>query len=187
MAERMLARRYARAFIEIAEEADAVESLGADLDKALAAVRAHEDLLFTALANPVFAPDERRRVLDEVIPRIGLHPLVQNLLRLLLAKGRFDLLPLVEEEYRAGADARAGRVRVVVETAEPLGPQLEAEVRATLERVTGKTVLLDTRVEPALIGGMVARLGGKVYDASVRNRLDTLRNTLLNLTTAAEA
>lgn len=187
MADRSLARRYARAFIDLAEEQGSVEDLGSELAKAVSAFKAHDSMLLEALANPVYTVDERRRVLDEVLPRLGLSPMTNNLLKLLLQKGRFGIIELVEEAYRDSADERAGRVRVVVETAEPLTPQLEAEVRASLEGVTGKTVLLDTRVDPALIGGMIARVGGKVYDASVRNRLHQLRQTLLEQTTAAEA
>jgi F-type H+-transporting ATPase subunit delta len=179
MGDRALARRYARAFIEIAEESGSIDRLGAELAQVVSAVRSADDLLFDALKNPVFTLDERGRVLDEVMPRLGAGPVVANLLRLLLQNGRFGLLPLVQDEYRVDADERAGRVRVLVSTAEPMSPQLEAEVRSALSGVTGKTVELDTQVDPSLIGGIVARVGGKVYDASVKNRLDVLRATLL--------
>jgi len=187
MAERALARRYARAFIDLAEETDDVESLGEHLNNAVTALRDHDDLLFNALCNPVFTLDERRRVLGDVLPRMGLHAMVENLLKLMLSKGRFELLPLVHAAYRDAADTKAGRARVRVDTAEPLTPQLEAEVRASLETVTGKTVILETRVDPALIGGMVARVGGKVYDASIKNRLESLKQALLSNAVAAEA
>ena len=104
----------------------------------------------------------------------------------MLDKGRLSSLPELVEAYREMADAKAGRARVAVETAEPLSAELEAEVRKSLEKVTGKTVILDVSVNTALIGGMVARVGGKVYDASVRARLEQLRQTLLR-TPLAEA
>lgn len=180
MADRSLARRYARAFIEIAEESNQSETLGAELTKTLTAFRSHDDMLLEALSNPVYTKTERSGVLEAVLPKLTISATVQNTLRLMLRNNRVSLLPLVVEEFQTYADTRANRARVIVETAEPLTPQLEAEVRAALESVTGKTVLIETKVKPELIGGVVARIGGKVYDASVRNRLDTLKKTLLS-------
>lgn len=187
MANRSVARRYARAFIDLAEEQGAVEEVGADLDRALAAVRAEGDLLFAALSNPVFTLPERRAVLMQVLPRLELRKPTQNLLQLLLDKRRFGLLPELVEIYRGYADDKARRVRVLVTTAEPLTPQLETEVRAALEQMTGKEVVMDTRVKPELIGGMVARVGDTVYDASVRTRLQNIKQRLLSARTPAEA
>jgi len=180
MAERSLARRYARAFIEIAEESDDVQKLGDELGKALTTMQAHDGMLLGALSNPVYTVAERTRVLEDVLPKMSLSATVQNTLRLMLKNNRMSLLPFVVDEYQRYSDERAGRARVVVETAEPLTPQLEAEVRAALEGVTGKTVLIETHVKPELIGGVVARIGGKVYDASVRNRLQQLKKALLS-------
>lgn len=180
MAERSLARRYARAVIEIADENGAVQAIGTELNSALSTFHAHNNMLLDALSNPVYTVAERARVLDEVLPRMSVSTTVQNTLRLMLKNNRMSLLPMVAEEFQTYADERSGRVRVIVETAEPLTPQLEAEVRAALEQVTGKTVLIETQVKPELIGGVVARIGGKVYDASVKNRLETLKSTLLS-------
>ena len=85
------------------------------------------------------------------------------------------------------ADALGGRVRVLVQTAEPLQGAMEAEVRATLEQVTGKQVILQTEIVPELIGGMIARVGSKVYDASIRTRLEHLKLNLITTQTPAEA
>ena len=180
MADRSLARRYARAFIEIAEESNDVQKLGGELNKALDTFQAHDSMLLEAFSNPVYTVAERTRVLEDVLPRIAVSKTVQNTLRLMLKNNRMSLLPMVADEYQRYADERAGRARVIVETAEPLTPQLEAEVRAALEGVTGKTVLIETRVKPELIGGVIARVGGKVYDASVRNRLQQLKSALLS-------
>jgi F-type H+-transporting ATPase subunit delta len=177
MADRSLARRYARAFIEIAEESNQSEELGAS---ALTVFQAHNDMLLEALSNPVYTKTERSGVLEAILPKLNLAATVQNTLRLMLRNNRMALLPMVMEEFQTYADQRANLARVVVETAEPLTPQLEAEVRAALEAVTGKTVLIETRVKPELIGGVVARIGGKVYDASVQSRLANLKKALLS-------
>lgn len=180
MADRSLARRYARAFIEIAEESLQSEKLGTELSSVLSTFQQHDDMLLDALSNPVYTKDERSSVLEAVLPKLSVSATVQNTLRLMLRNNRIALLPMVVEEFQTYADQRANRARVVVETAEPLTPQLEAEVRAALEGVTGQTVLIETRVKPELIGGVVARIGGKVYDASVKSRLANLKKTLLS-------
>jgi F-type H+-transporting ATPase subunit delta len=182
-----IAERYARAFIELGEESGAIDRLADDLHRVLEVMNQADGQLLGALCTPVFTLDERRAVVEAVLPRLGLHPLTLNLLNLLLDKGRFPALPKIVEMFGTQADERAGRVRVRVETAEPLTGPLEAEVRAALERVTGKSVILQTEVVPSLIGGMIARVGGTVYDASVRNRLHQIRHRLLAAQIAAEA
>jgi F-type H+-transporting ATPase subunit delta len=187
MGDRSIARRYAKALIDVAGEANQVEAITNDLARLAEASRNNGGELFHALSNPVFTVDERKHVLDAVLSRLGVQRTTRNVLMLLLDKGRFNALPEVAEEYAAMADSRANRARVVVETAEPMSPQLEAEVRASLERVTGKAVVLQTRVNPDLIGGMVARVGSKVYDASIRARLEDIRQKLVRAQLPAEA
>lgn len=181
------ARRYAQAVIELASDPEEIDRIGDDLDRYVAASRSGDGRLNEALSSPVFTVDERRGVLGVVLPKLKVHPLVQNLLRLANDKRRMALVPEIAEAYRVMADERAGRVRVEVESAEPLSPQLEAEVRVALERLTGKTVVLHLSVHPELIGGLVARVGDKVYDSSLRTRLELMRQSLLRSPIAAEA
>ncbi len=187
MGDRSIARRYATAFIALAAENRAVDKLGEDLTKALALMDANDGQLYTALSNPVFTSEERKAVLAKVVPMVKLKALTRNMLNLMLDNGRFALLRDVVEVYSEMADDKAGRARVLVETAEPLTPQLESEVRTMLESVTGKTVTIETKVSPELIGGIVARIGSRVYDASIRTRLENVKTALLNASTAADA
>lgn len=187
MADRAIARRYARAFIDVAAEQGSIDTFGSDLHRVLDASRSGASALFRTLSNPVFTKQERKAALDAILPRLSVHPLVRNLLHLLIDNGRFAALADIAEIYGELADERANRARVLVETAEPMTPQLEAEVRAALERVTGKQVVLETRVNPELIGGVVAYVGGKVYDASVRARLQDIKQRLISAQLPAEA
>jgi F-type H+-transporting ATPase subunit delta len=182
-----VSRRYAQAMIDAAGEANAVEAVGADLSRFLELMDADHELLGGALASPVFSQDERRAVLDAVLPRLGFHPLTNNLLRLVNDKRRFDRVHDIVEAFRGLADDRAGRARVTVQTAEPLTPQLEAEVRQALEAVTRKTVVLRTEVRPELIGGLVAKVGDVVYDSSIRTRLEQIKQALLDAPVTAQA
>lgn len=188
MADRSVARRYAAAVMDLfVESGQPLDPQVADLGAALDALMTGEGELFRALCTPVFTLEERSGVLEAVLQRVQLRQLTTNLLRVLLAKGRMEILPDLVQLCRDLADEAGGRARVQVDTAEPLTPQLELEVRSALEAVTGKTVLLETRVQPELLGGMVARVGGKVYDASLRSRLHDLKNRLINAPALPEA
>jgi F-type H+-transporting ATPase subunit delta len=180
MADGSVARRYAKALLEIGKEEGTTDALGADLQKALTAVEANDGQLMAALSHPALSLPERSKVLAEVLPMLGVDAMVSNFLRLLLDKRRFVILPAISSQYQDLADAHAGRARAKVFTVRPLTPAMEAEIKASLEAATGKTVLLTSDVDPTLIGGMVAHVGGKVYDASVRTRLSGLRHQLLS-------
>lgn len=187
MADDAVPRRFARAFLDLAVESNVVDALLADLKRVLAAAESDGGSLLKTLSNPVFAKDERKAALASVLQKLNAQPLTRNLVGVMLDKGRFGYFPNVVRLYAAMADQAAGRERVVVETAEPMSPSLIAEVRAAMERVTGKVVALDTRVNPNLIGGMVAQVGGKVYDASIRSRLEDIRQQLIQAQLPAEA
>lgn len=184
MADLAIARRWATAFLDLAAEEGKIDELGSELSKTWAAF---EGAGAGALSNPVFTYEERREVLDAILKKGKITGLTANLLRLLLEKGRFGLLGDLAELYRTNADERAGRMRVVVETAFPLTPQLEGEIRASLEKVTGRSVVLEPTVDASLIGGLVAHVGDKVYDASVRTRLRELSHRLTSSQVPAEA
>lgn len=174
-----VSRRYAQALIDLAAEADEVERVSSDLERFVALTRANGAQLATTLESPVFTAVERRQVLDIFIGRLEPSGLTANLLRLVNDKRRMPLLPSIATAYRALADQLAGRLQVIVQTAEPMSLALEQEVRAALEQMTRKTVLLRAEVRPELIGGLVARIGDRVYDSSIRTRLENIRRTLL--------
>jgi F-type H+-transporting ATPase subunit delta len=181
MADGSVARRYAKALLEIGKDDNNTDVLGADLQKSLDTMVANDNQLMDALSHPAVSLQERTQILNEILPRMELNPILANFLRLLLDKRRFEFLPQINLQYRELADAHAGRARATVITVRPMSPELEARVKASLERATGKTVLLESQIDPSLIGGMVAHVGGKVYDASVRSRLTDIRYQLLSM------
>ena len=187
MANATAASRYAAAMIEIAASNNAVDAIAGDLTKFADLMDAHDGLLGSALRSPVFTLEERQKVLDRMLPKLELHPLAQNLIRLVNDKRRLNLYHEIVARYTELADERAGRLRVQVETAEPMSEDLEAEVRRALETQTGKSIVLHAVVVPELIGGMVARVGGKVYDSSVRTRLQQIKSALLQGAIPAQA
>jgi len=105
---------------------------------------------------------------------------VQRFVLLLLDRSRIVLLPAIARAYQAMADDHVGRVRAQVTSAEPLTQVALDRVRRSLEQRTGKKVVMETAVDPELIGGLVARVGDLVLDGSVRTQLADLRTKLLN-------
>lgn len=187
MSETAAAQRYARAIVELAVEAGAHEAVHRDLSTMVQAFAAGGGELGAALASPVFSAEERKGVVAAVLAAEGGHPLTRNFLFLVADRGRLGLLPEILDLVTALLDTRAGRVRVEVRTVEALSPELAAEIKAAFEKSTGKTVLLETRLDPTLLGGLVARLGGRVYDASLRTRLEDLKHRLIHAQAPAQA
>jgi F-type H+-transporting ATPase subunit delta len=175
----VIARRYAQAAAELAEADGILEAVGRELDRFAALLTADDGALGDALSSPVFTSEERKGVLDALLPRMGLSQLTVNLLHVVNDKRRFALVPAIALAFRGLADTRANRARITVQTATPLDAALERDIREMLGRVTGKQVILTSEVRPELIGGVVARVGDTVYDSSIRTRLEELKRALL--------
>src|SRR5262249_31747368 len=136
--------------------------------------------LKVALENPVFPLEKRRHVLDELARRLALSKVVRNFVMLLLDKGRIGALLDIARAHRALVDEHAGRVRAVLTSARPVDPALEARLKNALEKQSGKTVILEKREDPAILGGLITQLGDLVFDGSVRTQLAQLREQLLS-------
>ncbi len=184
MNEGSIGRRYAKALLELAREESAVDRIGEDLARVQRACDVNNAQLGLVMSNPVFTQSERRAVLDAVLPTLALHAHAVNFMKLLLDKDRFSALNDIVREYGVLADLEANRVRATVTTSGALSKGMKDAVSASLAATTGKKVVLETKVDPALIGGMVARVGGTVYDASLRTRLEELQ---LSLATPAQS
>lgn len=178
MTEGSIPRRYAKALFELAQEAGSIEGVGKQLDALVELAQANDGQVLAVMSNPGFTASERRAVLELLLPRLGLSGLMLNFVRLVLDKDRFLALPDMAREYRALADDAANRVRATVTTATAASPALRAEITRSLSASTGKDVVVEMKVDPTLLGGMVARVGSKLYDASLRTRLDDLQVTL---------
>ena len=189
MADGSVARRYARALVHLGEESDTVDTLSSDLASFSSVLDLSDGQLRAALDNPGIPIAERRNVLDAVLARMKMHAYVANFLRLLMDNGRFGELPGIRTSYQSMADDLANRVRATVTSARPLDEAGAARVRESLATATGKSVTVTFEVDPDLIGGMIARVGDTVYDASVRARLAAMQQALTrgNLDLAGDA
>lgn len=180
MADEALARRYARAMVSLAKDANAVDQIEHELGQFDEVLNQAGGQLRIALENPGFTEAERRLVLDKVMARVPGHPYVRNLLRLLAEKNRFMAFHAIRRAYSELADEMAGRVRATVTTANAAGPLFRYHTERALSESTGKQVIVTYQTDPQLIGGVVARVGDTLFDGSVRARLAAMQETLVS-------
>lgn len=174
-----IARRYAKALFEIGVAEGNYERLGNELDDLARAYASSADLR-VVLENPVIKVSEKQAILEALLPRVAPSPSVQRFARLLLERGRIGIVRAAARAYRELADQRTGQVRASVTSAAPLGAADLDRVRRALEGRIGRKVIIAASVDPALIGGLVARVGDLVLDGSVRTQLEEMRRRLLN-------
>lgn len=172
------ARRYARAIFDLASEAGTLDATVAELRSVGETVENSAELAHV-LSSPAISPAMRKSVMDAIVARLEVSPMVRNAVLLLTDRRRAALIPRIAEAVSALADESAGKVRAEVVSAAPLSAAQYARLTSTLERLTGRKIALQPRVDPTLIGGVVTRIGDKVYDGSVRSQLEEIRQSLL--------
>ena len=179
MQEGTIGRRYARALALALQQAPAerlqqveeqLVALAGLLDR-----RSGQADFRQAMRNPSFSADQRKAVLAQIAKAHSFDESTTTFLALLVDKDRLAHLPGIARAFRNEVDARLGRVRATIVTAKGLDPKTLTEIIAGLEKKTGKKVVPDVEVDATLIAGVQARIGGLVYDASVKTQLDRLR------------
>lgn len=173
-----LARRYAKALLSIGKEDGKFKEYGAELSS-FAYLLQREPELLDAIVNPMYARDDRRRVLDKVLEMIQLDPMVSNFLKLLFDKNRIDGIMAITEVYQELVDQLENISRAKITSAAPLDEGMVDRIRQALERITKSTVVVEVAEDPAIIGGIVAHVGDLVLDGSVRTQLQSLKETLI--------
>lgn len=173
-----ITKRYTRALFDLAAGAGKVEAIGGELASVQELLAADEGLR-DALLSPVLTRDVKAQVLDAVLEASGLDPMVGNFLRVLLEARKLALLPEVVAAYGDLADEAAGRVRGTAVAPSALDEDDAAALADALSKALKKEVILDAQVDPTLRGGLVARVGNLVFDASLRTQLQRLRETLI--------
>ena len=175
---RTAATRYARALLDVAltERAD-VNAIDAQLAATAELFNQHETLRKVLLTPAVPVP-RKRALMTELLDKLAVLPLVKKTLLLLVENDRLALIPDVAEAFRQRLLDMRNVVRADVTTAAALSPERLAAIQGSLAAATGRTVELTSRVDPSIVGGMVARIGSTVYDASIVNHLKRLRQRL---------
>ena len=170
------ARRYAEAAFQLAERDGALDDWAAGLD--LAAATTSDPQVGTFLASPAKPLGERLETLDGMLK--GKVPDgVLRLARLLVERRTIDRLSAIALEYGRLHNRQAGIVDALVTSAAPLTDAETDALRAKVGKMTDRTVHLRVQVDDTLIGGLTVRIGDRLYDASVRGRLERLREQLV--------
>jgi F-type H+-transporting ATPase subunit delta len=178
---RAVARRYARALLDVATALP--RGTAPQLQKELVAfvrqVEASAELR-RVLLNPALSSDAKRRILLALADSTGASPLLRRLLELLASRDRVAILGALAEEYTQALNQKEGRVTAEAITAVPLAETQKAALATALGTTVGKTVELQSRVDEAVLGGVLVRVGGRTYDGTLRARLAALRAQLVS-------
>ena len=172
-----VARRYARALLSLGVEEGRFEQYGDELESVLAAMRQSGELRFM-LVNPGYTPQQRHAVVDAVAGALKLSAVTLNFLRLLVDRQRMGALAEIARLYRALVDRQAGRIRATVTSAGPLSEHELERLREAIARTTGRAVVLESKTDSSLIGGVVAQVGPTMLDGSLRTQLERMRQEL---------
>ena len=169
--------RYAQALFDLAKDQNQVAKVEADLKSLKAAIADSRDLR-VLLESPAFPAEDKAKGLAAIANAAGFTATTKKFLGLLAANGRAAALAAAIAAFeRLAADAR-GEVQAQVVTAVPLTAAQAKGVAQALRQALGKDPQIETRVDPAILGGLKVRVGSRLFDASLRSKLDSLKFAL---------
>lgn len=175
-----VANRYAKALGEVVfapGSALTPEQAIAEMQSFAAVLEGAPDLRLI-LRSPAVAAPAKRAVLVKLAEQAGLSRITKNLLLVLSDHKRFAMFPELVHAFQALVDGQRGIVRAQVTVASEPPAETKLRLEAALAKLSGKNVMAEYRVDPAVLGGAVAKMGSMVYDGSVRGQLDGLRRKL---------
>jgi F-type H+-transporting ATPase subunit delta len=173
-----VARRYARALLEIGSETNTLTALVTEVATLAAAYDGNLELQ-RALDNPLVTHEAKKAILGDVADGCGVSAIAKHSLFLLGDRRRLHALPAIAQLLREMSDLKQGILRAEVTTAVPLSDAYYAKLQAQLEKMTGQRVAIDKREDPSILAGVIARIGDRVYDGSLRSRMAELGQSLL--------
>jgi F-type H+-transporting ATPase subunit delta len=175
-----LARRYARALHDVAaaEGGNRTQSLRTELSALLALLEGNAELAAT-LAHPALPAETRGRILRAVVEQAGGSLLLARLVALLANHERVEMLAALVLAYGEELNAAQGVAAAAAVSAVPLDESQRNALTSALGAALGKRIELASQIDPAVLGGLLVRVGGRTYDGSVRARLDALRRRLV--------
>lgn len=176
MSDLTIARRYAQALAETASAEGKVDAVDADV-KAIRGLMSTSRDLMLFLDSPIISREKKADVMEGVF-KDKVEPVTLRFMGMMVSKRRERLIPEVMDAFHAHRNEMRGMVDAEARVAFPLSDADQEKLSASLDRLTGKSVRLATRVDADLIGGIVVQIGDTVYDGSVKNQLATLQERL---------
>lgn len=169
-----VAGRYASALFDLAREEKAIDSVGTALDGFQKLLDESADLR-RLIKSPVIAAEDQGKAIDAILKKAGIGGLAGNFIRLVAANRRLFVLPQTIRAYRALVADHKGIVSAEVRLAEaPSAAQLDG-IKAAIREMAKSDVNLDVKIDPALIGGLVVKIGSRMVDASLKTKLNAIR------------
>lgn len=172
-----MAGRYALALFELAKDNKAVDAVASDLNRFLGLVDESADLQLL-IRSPAFSAEDQVRALTELFKRAEITGLAANFLQLVAAKRRLFAVRSMIANFAKLNDAYKHVVRADVTVAEPLSDAQTEALKAALRDATGESVAVTVAVDPAILGGLVVRMGSRMVDGSLRTKLNALRTRM---------
>ncbi len=173
-----IARRWAKALFAIGQEHGNLKCLLKEVQRGADAWTQSEELRDT-MTNPLIDARARLAVWNSLIGRIGATGMGKNFLMLLFDKARLTELTGIARELQVLSDNKDNRLRAEVIGAVPVSEGVVTRLRSALQRSTGKAVMMTTREDPSIIGGVITRVGDLMYDGSIRTRLSRMKEGML--------
>lgn len=179
MANIRIAKRYAKALIEIAEEMKKLDRITKDVQFIDSVIRSSRDLQLL-LKSPIVREEKKKEILKEIFSDSRVDPVTLKFIILLVEKGREGLLPDVVKTYQQLYDEKMGIVTVEITVAYEVSDSEKKKIeRKILELTKAKAIKPIYKIDPSIIGGVVIRIGDTVYDASIRRKIQLLREQLI--------
>lgn len=172
-----MAGRYATALFELAVEAGSIDQIKNDLDTFDQLAAANPDLM-RLIRSPVFGADEQAKALAAVLQRAGVTGLSAQFLKVVAANRRLFAVRQMIRDFRALVANYKGEVTADVTVAERLNDARFTEIKSTLAAVTGKDVQVNVHVDPAIIGGLIVKIGSRMVDSSLRTKLSAIKHAM---------
>ncbi|WP_108482991.1 F0F1 ATP synthase subunit delta [Oceaniglobus ichthyenteri] len=172
-----IAGRYATAVFALAKEDNALTAIEADVT-ALDAALSDSDDFRTLISSPLYTREQQEAAIGALADKMGLNATMANTLRLMAGKRRLFVLPQLLSELRGLIAEEKGEITAEVSAASKLTKAQEKSLADTLKNAVGKDVKIKMSVDPALIGGLVVKVGSQMIDTSIRAKLNALQNTM---------
>ena len=176
MSQGVIARRYAKALINLAEKD--LEITGNSL-AAIADVYSNSTELSEVLSDTKVSSQIKQNVLKKILKKIKVSKLVDTFIRYLLAKRRIVLLPNIEQAFNLLLQEKVGRIEAGITVAQEIPEVTVGKLEKAISRYSGKEVSVNITIDPAIIGGIVTRIGSVVIDGSIHTQLNQIRQSII--------
>ena len=176
MSQGVIARRYAKALINLAEKD--LEITGKSLTE-IADVYSNSTELSEVLSDTKISSQIKQDVLKNILKKIKVSKLVDTFIRYLLAKRRIVLLPNIERAFNLLLQEKVGRIEAGITVAQEIPEVTVGKLEKAISRYSGKEVSVNITIDPAIIGGIVTRIGSVVIDGSIHTQLNQIRQSII--------